>query len=174
MTTSCMPQGARRLARREPVAWERAAGVVMVVLSLGPARTASATEGSPSWRTGWPAATPQVLLQHHTTRFRLALQLGKALSVPTLAVHKPGSAWIEPPRTMSAGAEPARSRPPRLRPRLDRPAVPQRVTRLPCRGRSDAPASPGSSAASSPHPIPYVRQSPGRGGQVLPGSAGHH
>ncbi|WP_234384422.1 hypothetical protein [Streptomyces sp. MMG1121] len=37
---------------------------------------------------------------------RLVPQLAKALGVPTPAVRKPGSAWTEPPRPVSAGAEP--------------------------------------------------------------------
>ncbi|MFJ1598277.1 hypothetical protein [Streptomyces sp. NPDC088261] len=39
---------------------------------------------------------------NHTARFRLVRQLAKALSVPTPAVRKPGSAWTEPPRPVCA------------------------------------------------------------------------
>jgi hypothetical protein len=60
-----------------------------------------------------PAGSPcrtgkgKVAIQYHTARFRLVPQLAKALSVPTPAVRKPGSAWTELPRPMRAGAEPA-------------------------------------------------------------------
>ncbi|MFI9041505.1 recombinase family protein [Streptomyces sp. NPDC053726] len=57
---------------------------------------------------GFPcrAGKGKVAIQYHTARFRLVPQLAKALSVPTPAVRKPGSAWIELPRPVSAGAEP--------------------------------------------------------------------
>ncbi|MFD8097534.1 recombinase family protein [Streptomyces solisilvae] len=45
-------------------------------------------------------------IQYHTARFRLVPHLAKAISVPTPAVRKPGSAWTELPRPVSAGAEP--------------------------------------------------------------------
>nr|WP_232792183.1 recombinase family protein [Actinacidiphila yeochonensis] len=45
-------------------------------------------------------------VQYHTARFRLVPQLAKALSVPTPAVRKPGSAWTELPRPVRAGAGP--------------------------------------------------------------------
>lgn len=45
-------------------------------------------------------------IQYHTARFRLVPQLAKALSVPTPAARKPGSAWTGLPRPVSAGAEP--------------------------------------------------------------------
>lgn len=46
-------------------------------------------------------------IQYHTARFRLVPQLAKVLSVPPPAVRKPGSAWAELPRPVSAGTEPA-------------------------------------------------------------------
>ncbi|MEV2212274.1 recombinase family protein [Streptomyces sp. NPDC050997] len=45
-------------------------------------------------------------IQYHTARFRLVPQLAKVLSVPTLAVRKPGSVWTELPRPADAGAAP--------------------------------------------------------------------
>ncbi|MCC4320495.1 recombinase family protein [Streptomyces malaysiensis subsp. malaysiensis] len=45
-------------------------------------------------------------IQYHTASFRLVSHLAKALSVPTPAVRKPGSAWTELPRLVSVGAEP--------------------------------------------------------------------
>ncbi|MFE7541638.1 recombinase family protein [Streptomyces platensis] len=45
-------------------------------------------------------------IQYHTARFCLVPHLAKALSVPTPAVRKPGSAWTELPRPVSAGAKP--------------------------------------------------------------------
>ncbi|WP_420877918.1 hypothetical protein [Streptomyces agglomeratus] len=77
-------------------------------------------------------------IQYHTARFRLVPQLAKTLSVPTPAVRKPGSTWTELPRPMNAGRRTGRARPPRLRPRLDRPAVPRRTVRLPRRSRDGA------------------------------------
>ncbi|MFJ8863758.1 recombinase family protein [Streptomyces sp. NPDC102451] len=47
----------------------------------------------------------KVAIQYHTARFRLVPQLAKALSVPTPAVRKPGSAWTELPRPVRVGAE---------------------------------------------------------------------
>jgi DNA invertase Pin-like site-specific DNA recombinase len=60
-----------------------------------------------------PAGSPcrtakgKVAIQFHTARFRLEPSLGKALSVPTPGVRKPGTAWTELPRPAAAGAEPA-------------------------------------------------------------------
>ncbi|MGA5578389.1 recombinase family protein [Streptomyces koyangensis] len=67
-----------------------------------PMSTCAAPMGSPC-RTG----RGRVAIQYHTARFRLVPQLAKALSVPTPAVRKPGSAWIELPRPRTAGTEPA-------------------------------------------------------------------
>ncbi|WP_430541580.1 recombinase family protein [Streptomyces malaysiensis] len=59
-----------------------------------------------------PAGSPcrtgkgKVAIQYHTASFRLVSHLAKALSVPTPAVRKPGSAWTELPRLVSVGAEP--------------------------------------------------------------------
>lgn len=59
-----------------------------------------------------PAGSPcrtgkgKVAIQYHTARFRLVPQLAKVLSVPTPAVRKPGSVWVELPRPVNAGAEP--------------------------------------------------------------------
>lgn len=55
-----------------------------------PMSTCAAPAGSPC-RT----AKDKVAIQYHTARFRLAPQLAKALTVPTLAVRKPGSMWTE-------------------------------------------------------------------------------
>ncbi|MEY9989570.1 hypothetical protein ABIE67_001602 [Streptomyces sp. V4I8] len=66
-----------------------------------PMSTCAAPAGSPC-RTG----KNKVAIQYHTARFRLVPQLAKALSVPTPAVRKPGSVWIELPWPVSAGAEP--------------------------------------------------------------------
>ncbi len=60
-----------------------------------------------------PAGSPcrtgkgKVAAQYHTARFRLVPHLAKALNVPTPAIRKPGSAWVELPRPVAAGAEPA-------------------------------------------------------------------
>src|SRR5260370_42149781 len=54
-----------------------------------------------------PAGSPcrtgrgKVAVQYHTARFRLVPHLAKALSVPTPALRKPGSAWAELPRAAS-------------------------------------------------------------------------
>lgn len=62
---------------------------------------------------GAPAGSPcrttrgKVAVQYHTARFRLVPSLAKALSVPTPAARKPGSAWIELPRLRHASDEPA-------------------------------------------------------------------
>jgi hypothetical protein len=59
-----------------------------------------------------PAGSPcrtgkaKVAIQYHTARFRLVPQLAKVLSVQTPAVRKPGSAWTELPRPVSAGITP--------------------------------------------------------------------
>ncbi|PNG94020.1 recombinase family protein [Streptomyces malaysiensis] len=66
-----------------------------------PMSSCAAPAGSPC-RTG----KGKVAIQYHTARFRLVPHLAKALSVPTPAVRKPGSAWTELPRLVSAGAEP--------------------------------------------------------------------
>jgi DNA invertase Pin-like site-specific DNA recombinase len=66
-----------------------------------PMFTCAAPAGSPC-RTG----KGKVAIQYHTARFRLVPQLAKALSVPTPAVRKPGSVWIELPRPAGAGTEP--------------------------------------------------------------------
>ncbi|MFF4948688.1 hypothetical protein [Streptomyces chattanoogensis] len=66
-----------------------------------PMSTCAAPAGSPC-RTG----KGKVAIQYHTARFRLVPQLAKVLSVPTPAVRKPGSAWTELPRPVSAGAKP--------------------------------------------------------------------
>ncbi|MFJ8794152.1 recombinase family protein [Streptomyces sp. NPDC102462] len=63
--------------------------------------TCTAPAGSPC-RTGKGNAA----IQYHTARFRLVPHLAKALSVPTPAVRRPGSAWTELPRPVSAGAGP--------------------------------------------------------------------
>jgi len=62
---------------------------------------------------GAPAGSPcrtgkgKVAVQYHTARFRLVPHLAKALSLPTPALRKPGSAWAELPRPAAAGAKPA-------------------------------------------------------------------
>jgi hypothetical protein len=59
-----------------------------------------------------PAGSPcrtgkgKVAVQYHTARFRLVPHLAKALNVPTPAIRKPGSVWVELPRPAAAGAEP--------------------------------------------------------------------
>ncbi|MEU0023538.1 recombinase family protein [Streptomyces rochei] len=60
-----------------------------------------------------PAGSPcrttkgRVAVQYHTARFRLVPSLAKTLNVPTPAVRKPGTAWVELPRPAGAGGEPA-------------------------------------------------------------------
>ncbi|MFC7384520.1 zinc finger domain-containing protein [Sphaerisporangium rhizosphaerae] len=60
-----------------------------------------------------PAGAPcrtgrgKVAVQYHTARFRLVPALAKALNVPSPAIRKPGTAWIEPPRPAAADVEPA-------------------------------------------------------------------
>ncbi|WP_405763593.1 recombinase family protein [Streptomyces sp. NBC_00045] len=66
-----------------------------------PMSTCAAPAGSPC-RTG----TAKVAIQYQTARFRLVPQLAKVLSVQTPAVRKPGSAWTELPRPVSAGITP--------------------------------------------------------------------
>ncbi|WP_232320377.1 recombinase family protein [Herbidospora daliensis] len=62
---------------------------------------------------GAPAGSPcrtsrgKVATQYHTARFRLVPHLAKALTVPTPAVRKPGTLWIELPRPTTAGGEEA-------------------------------------------------------------------
>ena len=67
-----------------------------------PMSSCAAPAGSPC-RTG----KGRVAAQYHTARFRLVPHLAKALNVPTPAIRKPGSAWVELPRPAAAGAEPA-------------------------------------------------------------------
>jgi DNA invertase Pin-like site-specific DNA recombinase len=64
-----------------------------------PMSSCAAPAGSPC-RTG----RGKVAVQYHTARFRLVPHLAKALSVPTPALRKPGSAWAELPRPAAAGA----------------------------------------------------------------------
>ncbi|MFC9223145.1 recombinase family protein [Streptomyces hygroscopicus] len=60
-----------------------------------------------------PAGSPcrttkgRVAVQYHTARFRLVPSLAKTLNVPTPAVRKPGTAWVELPRPAGSGGEPA-------------------------------------------------------------------
>jgi DNA invertase Pin-like site-specific DNA recombinase len=67
-----------------------------------PMTACAAPAGSPC-RTG----RGKVAVQYHTARFRLVPSLAKALNVPTPAIRKPGSTWIELPRPAVTGAEPA-------------------------------------------------------------------
>jgi DNA invertase Pin-like site-specific DNA recombinase len=67
-----------------------------------PMSSCAAPAGSPC-RTG----RGKVAVQYHTARFRLVPHLAKVLNVSTPAVRKPGSAWVELPRPVAAGAEPA-------------------------------------------------------------------
>jgi Resolvase, N terminal domain len=55
-----------------------------------PMSSCAAPAGSPC-RTG----KGKVAAQYHTVRFRLVPALAKALNVPTPALRKPGSAWME-------------------------------------------------------------------------------
>lgn len=64
--------------------------------------TCAAPAGSPC-RTG----RGRVAVQYHTARFRLVPHLAKTLNVPTPAVRKPGSVWVELPSPAAAGPEPA-------------------------------------------------------------------
>lgn len=63
-----------------------------------PMSSCSAPAGSPC-RTG----KGKVAVQYHTARFRLVSWLAKALNVPTPAVRRPGSVWVELPRPAAAG-----------------------------------------------------------------------
>lgn len=54
-----------------------------------------------------PHRQGRVAAQYHTARFRFVPSLAKALNVPTPAERKPGSAWIELPRSHTACAEAA-------------------------------------------------------------------
>lgn len=65
-----------------------------------PMSTCAAPPGSPCRTT-----KAKVAIQYHTARFRLVPQLAKALTVPTPAVRKPGTAWAELPRPIDAGGE---------------------------------------------------------------------
>ncbi|MDP4510266.1 recombinase family protein [Nonomuraea sp. 3N208] len=67
-----------------------------------PMTSCAAPAGSPC-RTG----RGKVAVQYHTARFRLVPALAKALTVATPPVRKPGTAWIELPRPIAAGTEPA-------------------------------------------------------------------
>jgi len=61
----------------------------------------AAPAGSPC-RTG----AGKIAIQYHTARFRLVPKLAKAFNVPTPAVRKPGSVWVELPRPANADAVP--------------------------------------------------------------------
>ncbi|MBV9140835.1 MAG: recombinase family protein [Pseudonocardiales bacterium] len=76
--------------------------ILHVEASDCPMSSCAAPAGSPC-RTG----KGRVVIQYHTARFRLVPHLAKVLTVPTPAVRRPGSAWVELPRTARAGAEPA-------------------------------------------------------------------
>jgi len=65
-----------------------------------PMSSCAAPAGSPC-RTG----KGKVAVQYHTARFRLAPSLAKILNVPTPALRKPGSVWVELPRPATAGAK---------------------------------------------------------------------
>ena len=67
-----------------------------------PMSSCAAPAGSPC-RTG----KGRVAVQYHTARFRLVPSLAKALNVPTPPVRRPGSVWVELPRPVVAGGEPA-------------------------------------------------------------------
>src|SRR2546430_3389371 len=71
-----------------------------------PMSSCTAPAGSPC-RTG----KGRVAVQYHTARFRLVPHLAKTLNVPTPALRKPGSAWVELPRPTAAGAKTARHAP---------------------------------------------------------------
>jgi len=58
-----------------------------------PMSSCAAPAGSPR-RTG----RGKVAAQYHTARFRLVPSLAKVLNVPTPALRKPGTAWVELPR----------------------------------------------------------------------------
>jgi DNA invertase Pin-like site-specific DNA recombinase len=65
-----------------------------------PMSSCAAPAGSPC-RTG----KGKVAVQYHTARFRLAPSLAKILNVPTPALRKPGSVWVELPHPATTGAE---------------------------------------------------------------------
>jgi len=65
-----------------------------------PMSSCAAPAGSPC-RTG----KGKVAVQYHTARFRLAPSLAKILNVPTPALRKPGSVWVELPHPATAGAK---------------------------------------------------------------------
>ncbi|WP_433258289.1 recombinase family protein [Streptosporangium sp. CA-135522] len=67
-----------------------------------PMSSCAAPAGSPC-RTG----KGKVAVQYHTARFRLVPSLAKALNVPTPALRKPGSVWVELPRPAAAGTKPS-------------------------------------------------------------------
>ncbi|MBB3724356.1 recombinase family protein [Nonomuraea dietziae] len=67
-----------------------------------PMTACAAPAGSPC-RTG----KGKVAVQYHTARFRLVPALAKALTVPTPAIRKPGTLWLELPRPPAAGTESA-------------------------------------------------------------------
>ncbi|MFF3444203.1 recombinase family protein [Streptosporangium sp. NPDC002721] len=67
-----------------------------------PMSSCAAPAGAPC-RTG----KGKVAVHYHTARFRLVPALTKALNVPTPAIRKPGTLWVELPRPAEAGAEPA-------------------------------------------------------------------
>src|SRR6266567_9292156 len=67
-----------------------------------PMSSCAAPAGSPC-RTG----RGRVAVQYHTARFRRVPHLAKALNVPVPALRKPGSARVELPRPVAAGAGPA-------------------------------------------------------------------
>jgi hypothetical protein len=46
-----------------------------------------------------------VAVQYHTAWYRLVPSLAKALNVPTPALRKPGSVWVELPRPAAAGTK---------------------------------------------------------------------
>ncbi len=60
-------------------------------------------------RAGSPCQTSKgkVAVQYHTARFRLVPHLARVLNVPTPAVRKPGSVWVELPRPAAEGAAPS-------------------------------------------------------------------
>lgn len=45
-------------------------------------------------------------IQYHTAPLPPRAQLAKVLNVPTPAVRKPGSAWVDLPRPVNADTEP--------------------------------------------------------------------
>jgi hypothetical protein len=65
-----------------------------------PMSSCAAPAGSPC-RTG----KGKVAVQYHTARFRLVPSLAKILNVPTPALRKPGSVWVELPHPATAGAK---------------------------------------------------------------------